>query len=138
MVIFSPRVMRGLKLMVLLGQRYPTKLIPLKDISEELGESLKNMEKTVSPLSRAGYVLAIQGVHGGYRLSAPPENYTIGDIIRILDGAVVPVKYLRNEHISDNDLDFMTDYWIEFTKVIYEFLDKCTLQDLIDKKKQYQ
>lgn len=138
MVIFSPRVMRGLKLMVLLGQRYPIKLTPLKDISTELNEKLKNMEKTVSPLSRAGYVLAIQGVHGGYRLSAPPEKYTIGDIIRVLDGAVVPVEYLGNEDINDNDLDFMTDYWIEFTKLVYDYLDKYTLKDLIDKKKQYQ
>lgn len=48
--------------------------------------SEKYAEQIMSILKRAGFVTSERGARGGYRLTLPPDNYRVGDILRLMDG----------------------------------------------------
>ena len=62
----------------------PLANIPLKDIAHRQEISVKYLENILASLSRAGLVEAIRGKGGGYRLSRPPEQYSVGEILRAI------------------------------------------------------
>ena len=90
---FSTRDRYALRLMVELANR-PNDLIPLKDISDKQRISLKYLEQIVAPLSKAGLVESGRGSQGGYRLSRSAAQITAGDILRAVEGEIVPVPCL--------------------------------------------
>ena len=66
------------------GQEY----IPLKEIAEEEGISQKYLESIMTTLSKAGFVDAVHGKGGGYRLNRKPEDYTVGSILKLTEGGL--------------------------------------------------
>ena len=75
----------ALRLMIDLAQHDAGGFIPLRDISRRQEISAKYLEQIVVQLSRAGFVRSIRGAQGGYQLSRPPAEYTVGDILRITE-----------------------------------------------------
>jgi Rrf2 family protein len=69
------------------GAQYVT----VKSISERQDISCKYLEQIISVLSRAGYVKSIRGSQGGYRLAYPAGEYTVGMILRLIEGSLRPV-----------------------------------------------
>ena len=81
----------ALRLMVdlaLSGQGQP---ISLKDVAQRQQLSDKYLEQIVTPLSRAGLVRSVRGAGGGYLLTRRPEEYTVGEVLRPLEGDLAPV-----------------------------------------------
>ena len=70
------------------GQEY----IPLKEIAEAENISQKYLESIMTVLSKAGFVDAVHGKGGGYRLNRPPENYTVGGILKLTEGSLSAVS----------------------------------------------
>jgi Rrf2 family protein len=66
--------------------------ISLKDISQRQGISDKYLEQIISVLNKAGYVKSVRGAQGGYLLRKAPEDYTVGDILRVTEGSLAPVS----------------------------------------------
>ena len=124
----------ALRLMIDLAQHDAGGYIPLRDISKRQQISAKYLEQIVVQLSRAGFVISTRGAQGGYQLARHPSEYTVGDILRITEGSLAPVACLesgvvecdRSEHCATLSL------WQGLYKVINEYLDSVTLQDLID------
>ena len=58
---------------------------------------MKYLEQIISTLVRAGFVKSIRGPQGGYRLSKTPKEYTIGMILRQVEGSLAPVSCLEDE-----------------------------------------
>ena len=124
----------ALRLMIDLAQHDAGGYIPLRDISKRQQISAKYLEQIVVQLSRAGFVISTRGAQGGYQLARHPSEYTVGDILRITEGSLAPVACLesgvvecdRSEHCATFSL------WQGLYKVINEYLDSVTLQDLID------
>ena len=77
---FSTRDRYALRLMVELAN-HPKDLVPLKEISDAQGISLKYLEQIVTPLSKAGLLGSVRGAQGGYRLLRPAEDITAGEIL---------------------------------------------------------
>ncbi len=69
----------------------------IKTISERQDISGKYLEQIISVLSRAGYVKSIRGSQGGYKLARPAEEYTVGMILRLIEGSLVPVACMDDE-----------------------------------------
>ena len=63
--------------------------INVKTIAERQELSEKYMEQILSVLQKAGFVISTRGYHGGYHLSGRPENYSVGKILRTVDGLQV-------------------------------------------------
>ena len=71
--------------------------VRLKDVAERQDISMKYLEQIISTLVRAGFVKSIRGPQGGYRLSKTPKEYTIGMILRQVEGSLAPVSCLEDE-----------------------------------------
>ena len=70
------------------GQEAPVRI---KDIAQRQEISEKYLEQIVSVLNKAGLVRSIRGPQGGYRLMKKPEEYTVGTILRFIEGSLAPV-----------------------------------------------
>ena len=81
----------ALRLMADIAQQRPGEPVSLRDAARRQGLSDKYLEQIVTPLARAGLVRSVRGAGGGYLLTRKPEEYTVGDILRPLDGYLAPV-----------------------------------------------
>jgi Rrf2 family transcriptional regulator, cysteine metabolism repressor len=82
----SKRTEYGLRAVVQLAQLWPKGFVQSKDlaVSEELPN--KFLESILLALRRGGFLESKVGSGGGYRLSKPPRELRVGDIIRRLEG----------------------------------------------------
>lgn len=125
----------ALRLMIDLAEHDSGDYIPLRDISERQGISVKYLEQIVTQLSRAGFLRSVRGAQGGYRLSRKPENYTIGEILRITEGDLAPIACLSDEIVRcPRESECATlDFWKGLHSVINEYVDGVTLDQLIER-----
>ncbi len=108
--------------------------IALKDIAERQNISKKYLEQIVPLLNKSGLLRANRGYQGGYMLSKPAAQYTVGEILRLTEGSLAPISCLEHD-INDctKASECMTlPVWEGLYKVITDYLDNITLQDIID------
>lgn len=112
--------------------------IALKDIAKRQGISKKYLEQIIPLLNNTDILVASRGYQGGYMLAKSPDMYTVGDILRITEGSIAPVSCLEGgSSVCDRDDQCMTLYvWEGLEKVIAEYLDSITLQDILDKHRK--
>ena len=111
--------------------------VKIKDIANRQGISGKYLEQIISILSRAGYVRSIRGNQGGYYLSKPAAEYTVGMILRVTEGSLAPVDCLSGEdNPCTRQLDCVTlRLWRELDEAIKGVVDRYTLEDLVQWRK---
>jgi Rrf2 family protein len=126
----------ALRMLFDLGQNQSEGYIALKDIAARQGISKKYLEQIVPSLNKAGILQASRGFQGGYRLSKSPAEYTVGDILRIMEGSLAPVACLEHNPIEcPRSADCATlPVWQGLGKVINEYLDGVTLQDILNSR----
>jgi Rrf2 family cysteine metabolism transcriptional repressor len=130
---FSAREQVGLRAMVELAQRYGSGPVPLSEVAAAQEISLAYLEQVIRPLRRAGLLTSTRGASGGYALAHPPTTITIGDIIRIFEGAIVPIRCLTDQSCSPCDLEgrcATRSVWEIVRDQLTETLDGITLADL--------
>ena len=76
----------ALRLMLDLAYNHTGSFIPIKNISQRQDISDKYLEQIITQLSRAGLVKSARGAQGGYMLAKEPQEYTVGEILRLLEG----------------------------------------------------
>lgn len=87
----------ALRLMLELARSDPEQFVTVKSISERQEISGKYLEQIVSVLNRAGYVKSVRGAQGGFRLARPAGEYTVGMILRVIEGNLAPVACMEDE-----------------------------------------
>lgn len=112
--------------------------IALKDIAKRQGISKKYLEQIIPLLNNTDILVASRGYQGGYMLAKSPDMYTVGAILRITEGSIAPVSCLEGgSSVCDRDDQCMTLYvWEGLEKVIAEYLDSITLQDILDRHRK--
>ena len=125
----------ALRLMVDLAEHKEDGFIPLKDIAKRQNVSKKYLEQIVPVLNGAGLLTTNRGNKGGYRLSKEPSEYTVGDILRTTEGSVAPVSCLDSDvNICERQGFCQTLFvWEGLYKVVNDYLDGITVQDILDK-----
>ena len=133
---FSNREQFGLRAMVEFARHFGDGPVPLGEISAVQGISLSYLEQIVAPLRKSGLLKSWRGAHGGYSLSLPPEEVTAGDIIKALEGPLVPIKCVDNEDKSEGCIRegrcAAQNVWQKVHERLEESLASMTLADLID------
>ena len=81
-MLISSKGRYALRVMLDLAENSNGQLIPLKDIAVRQGISQKYLESIMTMLSKNGFVEAMHGKGGGYRLCKAPEEYIVGDLLR--------------------------------------------------------
>ena len=81
-----------LRALVVLGQNYQRTIVRIQSISEQQNIPKRFLEQILNDLKSAGVVESKRGVAGGYRLARPPEQITLAEVIRHMQGALAPVS----------------------------------------------
>ena len=107
--------------------------IPLKEIAESEGISQKYLESIMTTLSKAGFVDAVHGKGGGYRLNRPAEEYTVGSILKLTEGSLAAVSCTAQgpSACSRTTCCQTKPMWEKLDKMIDEFFEGITLADLL-------
>jgi len=107
--------------------------VKLKDIADRQDIPIKYLEQIVSVLNKAGFVKGERGPAGGYILSKPPEEYTVGMIIRLVEGETAPVSCLSDVNDCKNsDRCVSMILWRKLDAAVNSVLDGTTLADMMD------
>ena len=114
---------------------HPDGFVALKDIAERQNISKKYLEQIVPLLNRSGLMRTNRGYQGGYMLSKPASQYTVGEILRLTEGSLAPVSCLADsENECPRAVDCITlPVWEGLYKTVCDYLDSITLQDIIDR-----
>ena len=124
----------ALRLMLDLALQPQGEYISLKDISVRQDISGKYMEQIISQLSKAGYVRSARGANGGYMLSYPAKDYTVGMILRLTEGTLAPVSCVEDDAVEcEREASCVTFIvWKKINDAINEVVDNITLEDLVE------
>ena len=133
MMKISTKGQYALLIMTELAEQPADKFIPLKLLSHRHNLSVKYLEQILIQLSKAGLVVGVRGSNGGYKLVKSTEQYTTGEILRALEGDLSPVNHTQTNVVSNTGND---DYWKAFEKVINDFVDSVTPDQLVEKNKE--
>lgn len=128
----------ALRMLLDLAEHKNDGFIALKDIAERQNISKKYLEQIIPVLNRSDILNANRGYQGGYKLAKSPDKYTVGEILRLTEGSIAPVACLDQDPVMcERREDCITlPLWKGLNKVISDYLDSVTLQDLLDNQKE--
>ncbi|MBQ7497781.1 MAG: Rrf2 family transcriptional regulator [Selenomonas sp.] len=131
--MISTRGRYALRVMLDLAENDEGKFIPLKDIAARQEISKKYLEIIVKDLVTGGFLVGASGKGGGYKLCRKPEEYSVGEIIELMEGSLSPVACL-----SRKDFDCARQggcktlpLWTEYNQLVHDFFYNKKLTDLL-------
>lgn len=132
-MLISTRGRYGLRVMVDLAENQAEGYLPMRDVARRQGLPLKYLERIVPVLAKNGFITGVQGKGGGYRLTRAPEEYRVGDILRLTEGDLAPVACLEcGAAPCERAGECRTiGLWRDFNRLINEYFDSVTLADLM-------
>ena len=139
-MIVSTKGRYALRVMLCFAQRGSDEYIPLKEIAEAEEISQKYLESIMSILSKGGFVDAVHGKGGGYRLNRKPEEYTVGSILKLTEGSLAAVSCTAQgaSACSRTTCCQTLPMWEKLEKMIDEFFEGITLAQLMNEQENRQ
>ncbi len=127
----------ALRLMLDLALHDTGENISLKTIAKRQDISGKYLEQIIGILAKAGFVKSVRGSSGGYRLAKRPEEYTVGDILRLTEGSLAPVPCVEDgaDACAKADSCITLGVWRELNDAINGVVDHITVADLVERSK---
>ena len=134
-MLISTRGRYALRVLLDLTEHKGDGYIPMKVVAERQGLSLKYIQAIMPVLSKNGLIEGVHGKGGGYRLSKPLSEYRIGDILRLTEGNLALVTCLECDAKPCDKKDSCPTLpmWTEFHKMVNDYFDGITLENLIKK-----
>ena len=134
-MMVSTRGRYALRVMIDLAENADGTYLAMKEVAQRQGISLKYLERILPLLVDGGLVEGLRGKGGGYRLTREPEEYPIGEILRLTEGDLAPVACLeKGARPCERAGSCRTlPLWRELNELVNGFLDGKTLADLIRK-----
>ena len=128
----------ALRMLIDLAEHQNEGYIPLRDIANRQGISKKYLEQIVPIFSRGDILRTGRGPQGGYALSRTPDHYTVAEILRLTEGSLAPVPCTEQNPVDcARSPDCPTlPIWQGLYRVINEYLDGITLQDILDRQRE--
>lgn len=128
----------ALRMLLDLAEHRADGYISLKDIAARQEISKKYLEQIVSILNRPDILKTNRGYQGGYQLAKAPDQYTVGDILRITEGGLAPVACLEQDPVQCNRSAKCATLpvWQGLYRVVNEYLDSITLQTILDMQQE--
>ena len=132
----STRGRYALRVTVDLAEHYCGKYIPLKDVVKRQEVSQKYLENITATLSAAGVIEGLHGKGGGYKLTRPPEEITVADVLKAVEGdfATVPCVGENAKPCPRSGGCRTISVWQGLYRVVSEYFNGITLADLIKKE----
>ncbi|MCI8330295.1 MAG: RrF2 family transcriptional regulator [Oscillibacter sp.] len=132
-MMISTKGRYALRLMIDIAEHQREGYIRLRDVAKRQGISEKYLEIIVRALVQQEYLTGVRGKGGGYRLSLEPEACSVRQILEAAEGPLVPVVCMSGAQECPRMEECPTlPLWRGLDRVISEYLDSFTLEDLLD------
>ena len=134
--MISTRGRYAIRIMLDLAEHDNGKYIPLKDIAARQEISKKYLEIIVKDMVAGGLLVGASGKGGGYKLCRKPEEYSVGEIIELMEGPLKSVACLMGKDVvcPRKDACETISMWTEFDTMVHNFFYSKKLTDLIKKE----
>ena len=134
--MISTRGRYAIRVMLDLAENDSGAFIPLKDIAERQNISKKYLEIIVKDMVSGGLLKGVSGKGGGYKLRRKPAEYTIGEILDLMEGSMCSVACLAG---AQNDCPRKQEcrtlpMWTEYDNMVHDFFYSRRLSDLVNTK----
>ncbi|MDE7245518.1 MAG: Rrf2 family transcriptional regulator [Oscillospiraceae bacterium] len=128
----------ALRLMLALAMEEQGGNLSVKTVAERQNISEKYLEQIIPVLVRSELVCSVRGARGGYHLTKDPEEYTVGDILRTVEGSIAPVSCLDDavNQCAKCKECVTLDLWAQVDQAISNVVDHVNLADLVDKQRR--
>ena len=128
----STRGRYALRVMRDLAEHNNGSYIPMKDVATRQELSLKYLERILPTLTKAKLIEGVHGKGGGYKLTRLPENYTVGEILRLTEGDLAPVACLSPDaEPCERASECRTlKMWKGFYDITNKYFDGISIADL--------
>lgn len=132
-MLISTKGRYAMRVLIDLAEHRSDGYIPLKAIAQRQGISEKYLESIIKLLVKAKLLTGVRGKGGGYRMTRPPEQYTVGQVLRLTEESLAPVSCLEDgADACERAAECRTlELWQGLDKVINEYLDSVTVADLM-------
>lgn len=98
---------------------------------------MKYMEQIIPLLKGSGLIRSTRGARGGYVLAKAPDEISLREIVRALEGTSSLVDCLDDDTFCDRTEECVTyEIWDHVQRAIYKILDSMTLADLINRHRE--
>ncbi len=131
--MISTRGRYAIRVMLDLAEHNNDSHIPLKDIAARQNISKKYLEIIVKDMVSGGLIVGASGKGGGYKLVRKPEEYTIGEIIELMEGSLATVACLADGAAPcprSSECETLP-LWAEYDKMTHDFFYGKRLSDLL-------
>lgn len=130
----STRGKNALKFMLDLATYSRDQPVRLKDIARRQNISEKYLEQIVSGIQKAALVQSLRGKNGGYTLRYPPEEYTVGQILKAVEGNMSPTDCVGENGIACKNKETCVNYrvWERLDAAVNSVLEEITLKDMLE------
>ena len=130
MLKFSTRGQYALLVMTDLAEHNSEKYIPLKLLSHRRNLSVKYLEQILIQLAKANLVIGLRGINGGYKLVKPASEYTVGEILRAMEGDLSCISVTENNTVKTLGNE---TFWKDLDKTINDYVNSVTLDQIAKK-----
>lgn len=133
-MILSTKGRYGLKMMYEFALNYGTGPMSLKEVAQKQQLSETYLEQLISHLKKAGLVTSVRGAQGGYELTRKPEEITVGEIIRVLEGPLAPSECVIDDEPECSKAEYCVTrlIWEKIMDSINNVIDSITLNDMVN------
>jgi Rrf2 family protein len=122
----------ALKAVLDLAVHYNQELVTSHDLARRIDTPVKFLEQILLDLKKGGFIESRRGKVGGYLLARPPEQITVGDIIRFIEGPIEPISCARHEYSECADIYkcVFRKIWQDVAKATSGIVDSITFKEL--------
>ena len=121
----------ALRIMIDIAKNSKDDYVSIHSISERQDISNKYIEQIVSKLTKANLLTTLRGHTGGYKLSRKPSEYKVGEILRVAEGDLNVIDCVKDNNCPRKSICSTYYFWEGLDKVINEYADSYTLEELI-------
>jgi Rrf2 family protein len=121
--------------MVYLARQPADVYIRVETIAEQQGIPPKFLEQILLVLKRGRYLASLKGHNGGYRLALPPEQITLADVLRLLDGALAPTDSVSKLYYRSTPIEreqALVDVFTQVRDCMLDILEHTTIADILN------
>lgn len=122
----------GTRMMLDLAKCYDEGPVRIGEIAKRQDISVKYLEQLIIPLKKANFIKSVRGPKGGHMLAKPPEEITVGEVVKALEGGLGLLGCIENPDECKRSGSCLTKgIWEEATKAMYEKLNSTSLSEMI-------
>jgi Rrf2 family transcriptional regulator, cysteine metabolism repressor len=133
----------ALRALLVLGLRYEEPVVRIQAISDDQNIPKRFLEQILNDLRSGGFVQSKRGVAGGYRLARRPEEITVAEVVRRVEGALAPVscvseRFYEKCSCPDESRCAIRSVMKEIREAVVRIAERVTIAELCDRSRKLQ